>query len=47
MAMGVLPGAPVKVKATSPSIVFEAGFSQFAVDEAIAGEIFIRLEDET
>jgi DtxR family Mn-dependent transcriptional regulator len=47
MAMGVLPGAPVKVKATSPSIVFEAGFSQFAVDEAIAGEIFIRLDDET
>jgi DtxR family Mn-dependent transcriptional regulator len=46
MAMGVLPGAPVKVKATSPSIVFEAGFSQFAVDGAIAGEIFIRLEDE-
>ena len=43
MAMGVLPGAPVRVKAVYPSIVFEAGYSQFAVDEEIASEIFVRL----
>lgn len=45
MAMGVLPGAALHVKAVYPSIVFEAGYSQFAVDEAIAGEIFVRVEE--
>jgi DtxR family Mn-dependent transcriptional regulator len=43
MAMGVLPGAAVRVKAVYPSIVFEAGYSQFAVDEETAGEIYVRL----
>ena len=46
MAMGVLPGAPVHLKAIYPSIVFEAGYSQFAVDEAIAEEIFVRVENK-
>jgi DtxR family transcriptional regulator, Mn-dependent transcriptional regulator len=45
MAMGVLPGAPVRLKAVYPSIVFEAGYSQFAVDDEIAREIFIRVEN--
>ncbi len=43
MAMGVLPGVPFKVLETYPSYVFEAGYSQFAVDEEIASDIFIRL----
>jgi DtxR family transcriptional regulator, Mn-dependent transcriptional regulator len=43
MAMGVLPGVPLKVLRTSPSYVFEAGFSQFAVDEEIAADIFVRV----
>jgi len=43
MAMGVLPGVTLKVKETYPSFVFEAGYSQFAVDEEIAGDIFVRL----
>ena len=43
MAMGVLPGIELKLKSTFPSYVFEAGFSQFAVDEGIAEDIFIRL----
>ncbi len=44
MAMGVLPGIPVKVNRTYPSFVFEAGFSQFAVDEEIAADIYIRVK---
>jgi DtxR family Mn-dependent transcriptional regulator len=41
--MGVLPGVPMKLKSNFPSYVFEAGFSQFAVDETIAADIFVRL----
>ena len=43
MAMGVLPGVALKLKSNFPSYVFEAGFSQFAVDEGIAADIFVRL----
>ncbi len=44
MAMGVLPGVPFKVLETYPSYVFEAGYSQFAVDEDIASDIYVRLK---
>ncbi len=44
MAMGVLPGVPITLLRASPSFVFEAGYSQFAVDEEIAGDIFVRLK---
>ena len=43
MAMGVLPGVPIKILRISPSYVFEAGYSQFAVDEDIAADIYVRL----
>ena len=43
MAMGVLPGVSLRVLRNSPSYVFEAGYSQFAVDEDIAADIYIRL----
>jgi DtxR family Mn-dependent transcriptional regulator len=43
MAMGVLPGVPMRVLRNRPSHVFEAGYSQFAVDEEIASAIYIRL----
>lgn len=43
MAMGVLPGVPLKVLSHFPSFVFAAGNSQFAVDEAIAADIYVRL----
>jgi Fe2+ transport system protein FeoA len=43
MAMGVLPGVPITLLRQFPSFVFEAGYSQFAVDEAIATDIYIRL----
>ncbi len=43
MAMGVMPGVPVVLRHRSPSYVFEAGYSQFAVDEQIAADIYVRL----
>lgn len=43
MAMGVLPGVPVTVNRNYPTFVFEAGYSQFAVDEEIAADIYVRL----
>ncbi len=47
MAMGVLPGVPLRLLRHSPSFVFEAGYSQFAVDEEIASAIYVRLNPET
>lgn len=43
MAMGVLPGGKIRLLRRSPSFVFECGFSQFAVDEDIAADIYVRL----
>ena len=43
MAMGILPGVSIRLLRRSPSYVFEAGFSQFAVDRDIAADIFVRL----
>ena len=44
MAMGVLPGVPIALLRRFPSYVFEAGYSQFAVDKEIAADINVRLE---
>ncbi len=46
MAMGVLPQVPVTLIRRFPSFVFEAGYSQFAVDEEIAANIYVRLDRE-
>lgn len=46
IGMGVLPGVAVKSLRRFPSFVFEAGYSQFAVDEEIAADIYVRLEHE-
>jgi DtxR family Mn-dependent transcriptional regulator len=46
MAMGVLPGVPIRLLRKFPSIVFEASYSQFAVDEEIAAAIYVRLNHE-
>ena len=43
MARGVLPGVPITLLRRFPSFVFEAGYSQFAVDEEIATDIYVRL----
>ncbi len=44
MALGVLPGGKIRLLRNSPSYVFECGYSQFAVDEAIAADIYVRLQ---
>ncbi len=43
MAMGVLPGGKIVLLRRYPTCVFECGLSQFAVDEVIARDIFVRL----
>jgi DtxR family Mn-dependent transcriptional regulator len=45
MMMGVLPGGRIVLLRRSPSFVIECGFSQFAIDEEIARDIFVRLND--
>ena len=46
MAMGVLPGVPIALLRRFPSFVFEAGYSQFAVDREIAADIYVRIDHE-
>ncbi len=43
MAMGILPGAPVRLIQSFPSFVFQVRRTQFAVDKEIAGAIYVRL----
>ncbi len=42
MSMGVLPGNNLSLGRTFPSFIFKVGNSEFAVDEDLAREIFIR-----
>lgn len=42
MAMGILPGNPIRLMRRSPAYVFQVGFSQFAVDQDIAEKIYVR-----
>jgi DtxR family Mn-dependent transcriptional regulator len=42
MSMGVLPGNQIRLSRTFPSYVFHVGNSEFAVDEMLAREIFVR-----
>ena len=42
MAMGVLPGNRIVLIQTFPSYIFRVGFSEFAIDSAMAKEIFVR-----
>lgn len=42
MSMGVLPGNRLDLKRTFPSLIFRVGHSEFAVDEDLAREIFVR-----
>ena len=44
MSMGVLPGTSVTLTRTYPSYIFKVGQSEFAVDEELAREIFVRQE---
>jgi len=42
MSMGVLPGNRLILSRTFPSFIFKVGNSEFAVDEDLAREIFVR-----
>lgn len=44
MSMGVLPGNRVELIQRYPSYVFKVGHSQFAVDDVLAREIYVRDE---
>ena len=46
VAMGILPGAGVKVIRRFPSYVFQVGYSQFAVDRSLAELIYVRWNEE-
>jgi len=43
MAMGVFPGASLRLIQRRPSFVFQVGHSQIAVDEEMASSIFVRV----
>lgn len=43
IAMGVLPGGKISLQRRSPSFVFEYDYTQFAVDEEIAADVYVRL----
>lgn len=46
IAMGVLPGAEIRLLQKFPSYVFESGNSQFAIDREIAESIYVRLHND-
>jgi DtxR family Mn-dependent transcriptional regulator len=46
IAMGIMPGALIRLVQKFPTYVFEAGYTQFAVDEQIADSIYVRLAEE-
>lgn len=42
MSMGVLPGNTLELRRTYPTFIFKVGHSEFAVDQELAREIFVR-----
>ena len=45
MAMGVLPGTPIRLIRRFPSYVFQIGHSQFAIDGRLGAAIIVRWKD--
>jgi DtxR family Mn-dependent transcriptional regulator len=45
-SLGVLPGNQLRLNRRFPSFIFHVGNSEFAVDEQLAREIFIRTENK-
>ena len=41
MSMGILPGIQLKVVQTFPAYVFQAGYTQIAVDKSIASAVWV------
>jgi DtxR family Mn-dependent transcriptional regulator len=46
IAIGGFPGTKITLLQSFPSFLFKIGNSEFAVDESIAEDIFVRLDDE-
>lgn len=46
MAMGILPGTPIRLIRRFPSYIFQMSYSRFAVDQEMAAGIYVRLEPE-
>jgi len=46
MAMGILPGEPIRLIRRFPSFVFEVHHTQYAVDSKVADCIYVRLTSE-
>ncbi len=46
MAMGILPGEPIRLIRRYPSFVFEVQHTQYAVDSSVADSIYVRLSSE-
>ena len=46
MAIGAVPGMKIKMLQKFPSFLFKLGNSQFAVDESMAKDIFVRISGE-
>jgi DtxR family Mn-dependent transcriptional regulator len=44
MSLGVLPGNHIRLNRRFPSFIFHVGNSEFAVDEQLAREIFVRTD---
>lgn len=44
LAMGVLPGIPIKLVQSYPSYVFDLNHTRYAVDKEIADSIYVRIE---
>jgi DtxR family transcriptional regulator, Mn-dependent transcriptional regulator len=47
MALGVLPGVPIRLIRRFPSYVFQLGYSQFTVDRELAEKIHVRWGETT
>ncbi len=43
MAMGLLPGAKLLLLRRTPSIVYQSGFSQFALDAELASRVLVEI----
>lgn len=46
LSMGATPGAPIVLRQRFPSLVFELGHTEIAVDEETARDIYVRLTDQ-
>jgi len=43
MALGIVPGVPVELERRRPSVVFRTGYTQLAIDDALAEKVVVDL----